>query len=39
LMYDTAALTSGFTLEEPADLAAKIHKMLYNSKFFTFVLY
>jgi len=31
LMYDTAALTSGFSLDEPADLAAKIHKILYNN--------
>jgi len=29
LIYETSALTSGFSLEEPADLAAKIQRMLY----------
>jgi len=31
LMYETAALTSGFSLEEPADLAAKIQKMMFTA--------
>ena len=28
LMYDTALLTSGFTLESPADFAAAVFKMM-----------
>ena len=31
LMYDTAALQSGFMLDEPKDLAQKIHKILFNT--------